>query len=290
MVMVGVMTAIYFSPRSAKRWFVLSMFDRMDKDVPKPRSYAQQVLPHSGLEQLFDNLWIIRGTLPKNGPRLPRIMVIYKLPGTSQLLVHSVICVGEEVAKQIDSLGTVTYIIVPNRGHRLNAKAWAERYPDAMVICPSFAREKIEFRVPVDQNCEDLMDEYSEGTDCFTKMPGVSYMKIADERLELVYILKLEGGKNPNATALVCNDIFFNLDPKTAAFMTWLIGSANGFGMTKLGVVLADDLPSLKKWVASLPDTASKMHLECILVGHGEPVIGAPAVLANLRIAGNRLK
>ena len=285
LVILGGMTALYFSPRSIKRWFIFSMFDRMDKTTPAPRSYAKQVLPHSDLEQLYNNLWIVRGTLPKGGPSLPRAMVIYKLPGTSQLLVHSVICVREDTVKQIEALGTVAYILVPNRGHRLNANAWAQRYPEAKVICPSFARDKIELRVPVDHNCEELMEEYPQ-----EKLPGVSYMRIADERLELVYILKLEGAKDPEATAFLSNDIFFNIDPKTAAFVTRLIGSASGFGMTKLGILLADDLPSLKKWIATLPDAAAKMKLDCILVGHGDPVIGASNVIASLRIAANRLK
>lgn len=291
-VAAGTVLALYFSPRLFKKRLVMAVFDRMDRAIPKPRPYAEQILPHSDLERVHDNLWIVRGSLPRSGPQLPRLMVVYRLPSSNQLVVHSVICVGRDVADKIDALGQVAFIIVPNRAHRLNGLAWAQRYPNARVIGPSFARQRIERQIELGATCEQVVGEYGADDQFAQEMPGVAYMLPGKERFELIYLMKLEGGSRPDSMAFVCCDLFFNIDPNQAHWMARCLGSANGFGLTALGVIVADDLGALYEWLVDLRRRVAddQLHLDSIIVAHGDPVVGADRVLAQLQVAIERLK
>ena len=59
-------------------------------------------------------------------------------------------------AAEIDAWGKVGAIIVPNGFHRLDAQLFADRYPDAHVLCPSGAKAKVEQVVNVTGSYEDL--------------------------------------------------------------------------------------------------------------------------------------
>jgi len=281
----------YLSPRSFKRRLALAIFDYMDRKTPKPRPYEDHVLPHGDLEKLYNNLWMVRGTLPPRGPRLPRAMVIYRLPGTKDLIVHSAICVNDDVAKKIEDLGEITYIIVPNRAHRMDARPWSDRYPQAKVICPASARKYVEKYVTVHDVCEKVIDEHHNFMNHdVPKMPGISYMHVAEEHMELAYFVHVKGGEDPDFNALVVCDTFFNVSPEKAHWIARLMGTADGFGITKLGVVLAEDLPMLCKWVEKLRDNAKRMKIDCISMAHGDPVIGLDKVQHQLERAAILLR
>lgn len=251
---------------------MLGFFSIIDKPE-RVRPYEDHVLPHGPLVQHYNNLWSLTGSLPKHGPILPRNMVIYRMPGTNQLVVHSPVCVSEDVATEIESLGEISYIIVPNRGHRLDCIPWAERYPNAKVLTPSFARNYVKNRVPECIDCESEMSEFSTSPSA-SKMPGVRYMRIGHEQFELAYFLSLEGTSKPNSLAVVVCDTFFNLNKANAHWFTRLMGSADGFGMTKLGVIMADDLKMILEWVCKLRDGCQKMPIESIFMAHGDPILG----------------
>lgn len=290
-VFIGAGLSVYFSPRSFKRRLLMGLLKRLETSGPaQPLEYCEQILPHSSLQQLYDNLWVVEGTLPPKGPTLPRTMVIYRLPGTRKLVAHSVICVRDDVADEIEALGDVTFIIVPNSFHRLNGLAWAKRYPKAQVITPTFAKAEVERQFGVDATCEEVMGEFG-SDEQFTKLPGVAFMRLAKERFELVYLMKLEG-VHSDSVALVCCDSLFNLDPAKTDWITRLMGSSAGFGFTKIGVLMSSDVAALHDWLIVLrrKAEAAEIPIEAILVAHGDPVLGKDRVLTHLQIAIDRLK
>lgn len=65
------------------------------------------------------------------------------------LWLHSVIALDEALVAELDALGPVRWIVVPNLWHHLHAQAAAERYPTAKVAAPAAitAKKAPELRV-----------------------------------------------------------------------------------------------------------------------------------------------
>src|SRR5687768_8895831 len=112
-----------------------------------------KVLDHGPLERLADNLWRVKGSLP--GMSLERVMTIVRRSDGS-LILHSAIACDEPTMRQIEALGTPAIMIVPNRGHRLDAPAYKKRYPQLRVYTPRGGRETVEEVVAVDGAYEDF--------------------------------------------------------------------------------------------------------------------------------------
>ena len=107
------------------------------------------VAPHGTLQKLEANLWTVEGAVP-NMPLLRR-MTLVRL-GDGSVIVHSAICLDDAAQREVDAWGPVRYIVVPNRFHRLDAGAYAERYPDARVVCPDAAQKFVAKKTRVDGN------------------------------------------------------------------------------------------------------------------------------------------
>ena len=111
------------------------------------------VLPHSPLRQLEENLWWVEGSLP-NMP-LKRVTTIVKM-GSGDLVVHSALALDDPTRAAVEALGPLRYLVVPSGYHRLDAKAWKARYPEARVLCPVGSRRRVEQVVSVDGSYADL--------------------------------------------------------------------------------------------------------------------------------------
>ncbi|MDX2052108.1 MAG: DUF4336 domain-containing protein [Polyangiaceae bacterium] len=108
-----------------------------------PQAQASEtwvVHPHDPIEKLESNLWRVEGSLP-NMP-LRRVMTVARL-ASGGLVVYNAIALEEAAMQEVDAWGKVEYIIVPNAWHKLDAKRFAERYPNAKVIAPASGREKV---------------------------------------------------------------------------------------------------------------------------------------------------
>jgi hypothetical protein len=66
-----------------------------------------------------------------------------------------VIAMSDAGMAKLDALGRVSIILVPNGGHRLDARFYKQRYTDARVVAPAAARAKVEAVVKVDAVAED---------------------------------------------------------------------------------------------------------------------------------------
>ena len=107
------------------------------------------------IEQLEPNLWRVQASI--KSPPLERVMTIVKL-SDGGVLIYSAIMLDEPAMKQLDSLGPVKVIVVPNGWHRMDAPAFKARYPDARLLAPKNARERVAKVVTVDGTLEDFSD------------------------------------------------------------------------------------------------------------------------------------
>jgi hypothetical protein len=234
--------------------------------------WTARVLPHGPLTELAPGLWQATGTLKRNP--LPRNMVVWRSP-EGGLVVHSPVCLDAPAMKELDALGPVSHLIVPCPMHRMDAPAFAQRYPEARVLAPACAREAADEAVAVHETCEESLLAL-----------GVTVHAPAGlSPFELHYELPLEDGSR----ALVMTDALFNLGPNPpggfAGFTLKLMGSVGPLGMTRLGRwFLLQNKPAYR---AYLEELAQIHRLSVLCVAHGDAVI--EEVKAALRAAAARV-
>lgn len=217
-------------------------------------SWEDHVHPHGPLEELVPGFWQVQGTLPR-GP-LPRAMAVARLADGS-LWLHSVVTLDDANQQALEDLGPVGWIVVPSGMHRLDAAVYAERYPEAKVVCPAAARSKVEQVVRVDGTCEELLPD-----------AGIACLRPDGLKPdELVYDVPLDDGR-----ALVFCDALFNLpdQPGIGGWMLRLMGSTGFFGTTRIGRLFMRDTAGWKRW---LEQTAERSDLRVLSVAHGDPVL-----------------
>lgn len=82
---------------------------------------------------IFDHALVIRG-LP-GGFHLPTRMTALPL-GDGEVALISPVPIDDTIARRIDALGRVTYLLAPNLHHDLYLAAASRRYPEARVLLP----------------------------------------------------------------------------------------------------------------------------------------------------------
>lgn len=213
------------------------------------------VTPHGPIEKLSGRLWRVESKLP--GMDMKRVMTIGKrADGT--LVVHNAIALDDAEMKQLDAWGKVATIVVPNAFHRMDAKPFKDRYPEARVLCPAGGKAKVEKVVPVDGTYDDLAD---------------------DGAVQLVH---LEGTKQREGamivhdgadTSLVLNDAVFNM-PHLAGFTGFMLkhvtASTGGPRVSRIAkwFVVADK-PAFR---AHLDKLAELPGLARVVVSHHETI------------------
>jgi hypothetical protein len=218
------------------------------------------VLPHRPIEKLDDRVWRVEGDLP-SGP-LKRVMTIAKRADGS-LVVHNGIALDDAAMKEIDAWGDVLWIIVPNGFHRLDAKVFHDRYPNAKVICPSGVRAKVEEVVPVGGTYED-----------FAKDDAVS-IEYVDGTASREGILAVKGS---SGTTLVFNDALFNM-PDVPGFTGFVLKSltqsTGGPRVSRISrLFLIKDKAKFRAQLTRLADTPGLVRA---IVSHHEVIDRDPA-------------
>jgi hypothetical protein len=111
------------------------------------------VHPHGPIEKLKDNHWRVEAQFP--GAPFSRNMHVAKMKDGG-LVIHNAIALNDEEMKELEAWGTPKWLIVPNGGHRMDARIWKQRYPDIKVIAPSGSKAKVEEIVKVDETKPNL--------------------------------------------------------------------------------------------------------------------------------------
>jgi hypothetical protein len=230
------------------------------------------VLDHGPLERLANNIWWVSGALP--GMSLKRTMTVVRRADGS-LLLHSPIALDDTRRRELEALGPVSVVVVPNAGHRLDAPAYKLRYPNVVTFCPSGGRSKIAEVVAIDGTYRDYADD---GIVRFETLDGVG-------EAEGAMIVSSDDG-----TSVVLNDVVMNMDTKKdplGYLFTTVMGSAPGPRVSRLvRLIYVKDQPALRRHLerlAALPD------LQRLIVAHEKVASGADAAAA-LRKAATYLK
>ena len=222
-----------------------------------------KVLNHGPLERLADNLWRVEGALP--GMSLRRTMTVVRRADGS-LLLHSPIALDDARQRELEALGPIAVLVVPNSGHRLDAPAYKARYPNVVTFCPRGGRTKIAEVVAVDGTYEDYADD---GTLRFETLDGVA-------EAEGAMLVRSEDG-----VTVVLNDVVMNMDTKKDVLgylFTTVMGSAPGPRVSRLARLLfVKDQPALRKHLERL---AATPDLQRLIVAHEKVASGAGAAAA----------
>jgi len=218
------------------------------------------VLPHGKLTPIDDGMLTVEGRIKMPLMDLPRRMTVVRLHD-SRLVVWSAIALDDAAMATFEAFGRPAFLVVPNDHHRLDAKAWKNRYPELKVIAPEGAREKIADVVAVDTTSPDFGD------------PGVTFVTVPGTRAhEAALVVRRERG-----TTLVLNDLVGNIRA-ASGIDGWLLRLAGFAGddaqiprVVKMALVkdAADLRAQLLEW-AELPG------LRRIIVSHGDPIEREP--------------
>ncbi|MEO8842106.1 MAG: hypothetical protein ABI704_11080 [Kofleriaceae bacterium] len=221
-----------------------------------PRPWT--VPPHGQIEQLETNLWRVEASL--KSPPLERVMTIAKL-STGGLVLHSVVALDDAKMTELDSLGPVKYIVVPNGWHRLDAASYKARYPEARVLAPKASRKKIEKLVKVDGTLEELVDRDVK-------------LGVVEGTRGLEALMTVTSG---DRVSLVFTDVIFNMPHRTGLqgfVLKHLMDSSGGPKVTRIGrTFLIKDKPA---FAAQLEQLAAQ-NVTRIVVAHNEVISVDPA-------------
>jgi hypothetical protein len=226
-----------------------------------------KVLGNEPIEKLEDNLWHVEGALPDMPLR--RRMLVIKLADGS-LLVHNAICLPEAQQRELDAWGPVKWIVVPNGWHRLDAAAYADRYPDAKVVCPAASQARVAKAVRVDGTLERLPAD-----------PALEVQTLQGGKVgEAVFLVK----SGPRLSAVFCDTVFNQ--PHFKGLFGTIYRALGQSGKPKVTFVartfMVKDRRALQ---AHLGRIAALPGLHRVFPGHGTVAIGeteAPEMLGRV--------
>lgn len=210
-----------------------------------------KVLPHEPIEKITENLWRVQGSL-ENMP-LNRVMTIAKR-SDGTLAIHNAMALEPELMTQIENWGSIKYLLVPNSYHRLDAKIFQHRYPQAQLLCPKGSKKEVSKVVLVHGTYEDFP---SDSWVSLQTLEGVG------EKEGVMIVSSADG------ITLVFNDVLFNM-PHVKGFSGFVLrhitqstGGPRINGVARLFIV--KDKLALQKHLLHLAEIAG---LRRIIVSH----------------------
>jgi hypothetical protein len=219
------------------------------------------VQPHGELVALADGILTVEGSIIMPLGTFPRRMTVLALHDGGSA-IWSPVPLREAEMSRIEALGPVRFLIVPNRGHRLDLKPWKDRYPGARIIAPPTAREAVMEAAPVDATTDIIGD------------PDIEFQTVAGTKEDEFALIVRRGDDD----TLILNDILSNVrHPKGlgAQVMARLLR----FGVKRprtsrpVRLVFVKDPATLARqfraW-AAIP------QLRRIIVSHGDTIDQAP--------------
>jgi hypothetical protein len=217
------------------------------------------VHPHGPIEKIGPRVWRVVGNVP--GMELKRVMTIARRDDDG-LVVHNAIALEEPAMREIEAWGEISYVLVPNSMHRIDAAPFAKRYPGARVLCPRGSRAKIALVVP-------SVSDYAE-------FPDDAYVTLAviDGVGEQEGVLTI---RDASGTSLVITDTVFNM-PHVSGVAGFVLrhvtASTGGPRISRLARwMLVKDPKALAAHLDRLADTPG---LARVIVGHHEMITDAP--------------
>ena len=218
------------------------------------------VLPHGKLTPIDEGILAVVGQIRMPLMNFPRRMTVVRLRD-GRLVIWSAIALDETEMASLEAAGRPAFLIVPNDEHRLDAKAWKERYPQLQVVAPEGARDKVAEALPVDTTAPDFGD------------PDVRFLAVPGTRgHEAALVVRRSSG-----TTLVLNDLVANIHNESG-FSGWLLRLMGLAGETahipkRVELLMVKDTDNVR---AQLLQWASDPTLQRIIVSHGDVIERQP--------------
>jgi len=214
------------------------------------------VQPHGKLVQRANDIWTVDGVVKMPLTAFPRRMTVVRL-SDQRLVIYSAVSLEHDEMSALEAIGWPTYLVVPNAHHRLDARAWKQRYARIVVCAPAGARDQIEDTVHVDTVAPDFNDA------------RVTYATLAGTHdREAALLIEGEDG-----TTLVLNDIVANMPAQDG--VAGLMLRAAGFGGHDAQIprivrmTLVDDGHALR---SQLESWSALDRLRRVIVSHGDVI------------------
>ena len=219
------------------------------------------IFPHGPVERIDDGILSVEGEIQMPLGRFPRRMTVVALRD-GRTVAFSPVALHETAMREVEAFGALTFMVVPNGFHRLDARPFEKRYPDIKVVCPPGSKKRVEKAVRVDA----VGDVFNDGDVRFALVGG---MRNAEAALLV---------RRGSGTTLILNDVISNVrHPKGlgANIMARLFG----FGLKR--PQMAREVRYLfvgdKRALANqLRDWAAIPDLRRIIVSHGEIIDKSP--------------
>jgi hypothetical protein len=219
------------------------------------------VLPNGPLVEIGDRILTVAGDIPMPLGNFPRRMTVIGLSG-GRTAIWSAIALKEPDMQRIEALGRPAVLIVPNPGHRLDAKIWKERYPEIVVLTPPGARKMVSDVVPVDAT-EDVLGD-----------PDVSFL-VVEGTVGTESALKV---RRPGGTTLITNDIIGHVR-RPHGIGAKIMARLFGYGLHGPAIprTVKRFIKDPKAMARQMREWAEIDDLKMIIVSHGEPITDDPA-------------
>jgi hypothetical protein len=217
--------------------------------------------PHGAFEDIDDGLISVSGEIVMPLGRFPRRMTVVRLADGGSL-VWSAIALSEPEMARLEAFGTPRFLVVPNPGHRLDARLYRDRYPEAKVITPKGAVEAVSEAVPVDATT-DVIGE-----------PELEFLTVAgtDEAESALVI------RRPSGTTLITNDIIGHITQPHGLGAN-IMARLFDYGVHEPSVprTVRRFIKHPSELAAQMREWAEMPNLQRIIVSHVDPITEAPS-------------
>ena len=205
------------------------------------------------MRAIAEDLWVAEQPLRFGLLQLGSRMTVIRLRDSS-LLLHSPISLTESLRVEIEQLGSVRFVVAPNRFHHLFASEWMVRYPQARLYVARGLPEKRPDLTVTGVLPEDAPYSWLADLECilFEGLPLAN---------EVVFFHR------KSRTLMLC-DLAFNIGPEAAwltrlTFRPW--GGCNSFGPTRFERLMIRDRRAARQ---SLERILS-LDFDRVIVTHG---------------------
>ncbi len=216
------------------------------------------------LQSFGPNIWFASHPLRFWGLEVGTRMTVIRL-AKDELVIISPIQLTPQLIADLEELGTVTYIIAPNRYHHLFAAAFKQQYPQAKLLAAVGLAEKCP-HLPIDDAISAPTGQIG-GQLFYRQFPGLYMPSLqgADPLNEVVFY-------HAESRSLVITDIAFHFD-RTSGGLTQaiakLIGVYDKLQLTILEKWLIRDKAAMEVAVRSVLD----WDFDRVMMAHGSPIL-----------------
>ena len=206
------------------------------------------------LRELAKDIWVADRPQRFYGLEVGTRMTVIRLADGS-LLLHSPVALDAELRRELDAIGSVRFVVAPNRVHHLYAGKVAEAYPQSRLwVGPGLDRKRPDLvfvAVLGDQAPVEWRDQVDQ-----VFFRGRPYEN------EVVFFHRA------SRTLVLC-DLAFNFGPRAAAptrLLMWVLRSYGHFGPSKLDPLLIRDRRAARQSLERI----LTWDFDRVVVAHGD--------------------